>query len=755
MRPGRHITADILRSAQMRQRLLAKGIPESLIQADANGNIRLVTTPPLRRTPMAPRGWSRTGSATVGVGTGGLRRMLLVTLVLTQTLLASGWMVSVLPKQGGTLPEQITLFLFTILFGWVSAGFWTAVMGFFLILLSRHRQSLPRASFNAGPDPRARTAIIMPICNENVGRVFAGLRATYASLAQTGKLAAFDFYVLSDSHDPDCRVAELEAWLELCTKVGGFGHIFYRWRRHRIKNKSGNVADFCRRWGCNYRYMVVLDADSVMSGSCLVRLMRLMEANPRVGILQTAPRAVGRDTLYARMQQFANHAYGPLFTAGLHFWQLGESHYWGHNAIIRIEPFMRHCALSRLPGRGALSGPILSHDFVEAALMRRAGWQVWVAYDLPGSYEEVPSNMLDELRRDRRWCQGNLMNFRLLLTAGLHPVHRAIFVSGVLAYISAPLWFASLLLATGMLAAHTVGLPHYYLEPYQVLPQWPHWHPERAALLFAATATLLYLPKILGIVLIATQGARRHGGIFMLTLSMLVEMVISMLLAPVRMLFHSYFVLTGLLGYTVSWRSPAREDAEISWGEGCRRYGLCTALGAGWSIWLYHIGSHYLWWFSPIVGALVLAAPVAVLSSRVSLGRRLRRNGLFVIPEEKRAPPVLGLLASFMSETDTPAGFHEAITEPGINALVCACSSWHREQTPQTWQAGTRLLRRALLLGPESLEHTQKAHILNNATLLAQLHRQVGAAGTAHTHWHMLATLKTRAKTAAILESPA
>lgn len=201
--------------------------------------------------------------------------------------------------------------------------------------------------------------------------------------------------------------------MELIAEVGGEGQIFYRRRRRRVKRKSGNIDDFCRRWGSQYSYMVVLDADSVMTGDCLCGPVRLMEANPNAGIIQSSPKASGMDTLYARCQQFATRVYGPLFTAGLHFWQLGESHYWGHNAIIRVKPFIEHCALAPLPGEGSFAGSILSHDFVEAALMRRAGWGVWIAYDLPGSYEELPPNLLDELKRDRRWCHGNLMNFRL------------------------------------------------------------------------------------------------------------------------------------------------------------------------------------------------------------------------------------------------------------------------------------------------------------------------------------------------------
>ena len=151
----------------------------------------------------------------------------------------------------------------------------------------------------------------------------------------------------------DICVAEQQAWLDVCREAKGFGKIFYRRRRRRVKRKSGNLDDFCRRWGGDYKYMVVLDADSVMSGECLTSLVRLMEATPDAGIIQTAPRASGMDTLYARMQQFATRVYGPLFTAGLHFWQLGESHYWGHNAIIRMKPFIEHCALAPLPGKGA------------------------------------------------------------------------------------------------------------------------------------------------------------------------------------------------------------------------------------------------------------------------------------------------------------------------------------------------------------------------------------------------------------------
>src|SRR5436190_10528019 len=643
---GADVNADDPTRASIRRRLALTAAQDAPLVLDAHGRERLPTAPPLARSSMVPPPWSRRliarargareGSPGSQSGTaapdpqgpwhavGSFRRIVLLGLIVAQTYIATNFMVAVLPYHGQQPLEIVMLVLFAILFAWVSGGFWTAIAGFVLQLLGGDRFAISRtAAADAPLDANARTAIVMPIRNENVARVFAGLRATHDSVARTGELAHFDFFVLSDTSDPDTRVAEIDAWLALCGAVG-FGHVFYRWRRHRIKRKSGNIADFCRRWGRNYRYMVVLDADSVMSGECLTRLVRLMEATPGAGIIQTAPRAAGRDTMYARVQQFANRVYGPLFTAGLHFWQLGESHYWGHNAIIRVAPFMRYCALRRLPGRGSLSGEILSHDFVEAALMRRAGWAVWIVYDLRGSYEEMPPNLVDELKRDRRWCQGNLMNFRLFLLKGLHIAHRAVFMSGVMAYVSALLWFLFLILSTALLAVHALSAPKYFLRPYQLFPLWPEWHPEWAIALFGATATLLFLPKLLSMLVVAVRGASRFGGTGRLAASVMGEMLLSALLAPIRMLFHTRFVLLAFLGWGLQWKSPPRQDAETTWDEAVLRHGSHTLLGVLWAGGVAWLNPSFLWWLLPIAGALIVSIPVSVYTSRVSVGRRLR-----------------------------------------------------------------------------------------------------------------------------------
>ncbi|WP_246013180.1 glucans biosynthesis glucosyltransferase MdoH [Pigmentiphaga humi] len=725
-----------------------------LVGRDGDGRLRIETAPPIRRASMVPepwvtnplmRGWKRVSSKMHRSRAQGLtqppeprwksagraRRMILLIAVLAQTAVATWYMKAVLPYQGGQALEIAILLLFALLFCWVSAGFWTALMGFLQLMIGRDRYSISATVAEGVPiSPHSRTAIVMPICNEDVGRVFAGLRATYESVERTGDLDKFDFFILSDSYKADQCVQEQQAWVDVCKAVGGFGRIFYRRRRRRVKRKSGNIDDFCRRWGSQYDYMVVLDADSVMSGECLRRLVVLMDANPEAGIIQSAPRASGMDSLYARVQQFATRVYGPLFTAGLHFWQLGESHYWGHNAIIRLEPFIQHCALAPLPGKGGFSGAILSHDFVEAALMRRAGWGVWIAYDLPGSYEELPPNLLDELQRDQRWCQGNLMNFRLFLINGLHPVHRAVFLTGVMSYLSAPLWFLFLALSTALLAVHTLTTPQYFVTPFQLFPIWPQWHPEEAIALFSTTAVLLFLPKVLSVLLVWAKGARGYGGAYKLLSSMLLEVLFSMLLAPIRMLFHTRFVVAAYLGLKVQWKSPARDNNETSWGEAFRRHGLQTLLGICWGLLVAWLNPNFLWWMIPILASLVLAIPLSVLSSRVGLGRGAYDDGLFCIPEETSPPRELADTDRYneANQAQEQPGFLDALHRPEVNALAYGFgTARHRAGHPMIESARQARVRNALDARPERLNDQHRVRLLDDPVALRALHRALQA----------------------------
>lgn len=737
--------------------------PPDVLSTDEQGITRLQTAPPMRRTPLAPEAWStnpfvRFGQRMKNWADRGFRRRrreskptprwqwvatarrwVLLALIFGQSAIAANQMRTVLPGQGQQWLEIAILALFVLLFAWVSAGFWTALMGFFQLLRGKDRYAIDSEVGDEPIPDDARTALLVPICNEDVPRVFAGVRATIESLRRSGNDRHFDVFILSDTFDPDIAIQETHAWLALCRDLGAFGQVFYRRRQRRVKRKSGNLDDFCRRWGALYRYMLVLDADSVMSGACLTRLVQMMEAHPDAGIVQTAPRASGRLNLYARMQQFATRVYGPLFTAGLHFWQLGESHYWGHNAIIRMAPFMRHCMLAPLPGKGSMSGEILSHDFVEAALMRRAGWGVWIAYELEGSYEEMPPNLLDELNRDRRWCHGNLMNFRLFLSKGIHPVHRAVFLTGLMSYISAPLWCLFLVLSTALLAVHTLSTPNYFPEPGMMFPVWPQWNPTLAVSLFGATATLLFLPKVLSVVLVWIQGSRQFGGPLKVFVSMVLESLFSMALAPVRMLFHTRFVLTSIMGWAIQWRSPSRENSDTTWGDAVRNHWSQTVIGAVWASGVYFMEPTFLWWLSPIVGAMMLSIPVSALSSRVSLGSACFRARLFRIPEETHPPRVLRRMVRHLKRMNAAAPtphFVQVVVDPVSNALMTALGTARHAQAEPLRRHRQERVMQAVTQGPASMSNLERLAFLDDPVMMSQLHFHVWDSSEAHASWH-------------------
>ncbi|MET0519667.1 MAG: glucans biosynthesis glucosyltransferase MdoH [Burkholderiaceae bacterium] len=607
------------------------------------------SAPAIRRGPMVPRRWGSTAPIDARPASAEQapweraarhRRRGLLACVALATTLATTVLARAQPALAEPgwpmLLQGLQIGLFALLFAWVSAGCVTAMMGFWVMLRGDPHAMSRQSTGKGGMQPlsaEARTALVMPICNENVATVFAGLRASCESLAASGALRLFDVYILSDSSDPEIRTAELAAWARLREHFGGQGQIHYRWRQRRTKKKAGNVADFCRRWGRLYRYMVVLDADSVMSGDCLLGLVRLMEAHPSAGILQAAPQACGHDTLHARAQQFAGRVTGRLFTAGMQYWQLGEAHYWGHNAIIRVAPFMQHCALAPLNGR-----EILSHDFVEAALMRRAGFHVWLVHDLAGSYEQQPPHLLAELQRDRRWCQGNLQNARLITEPGLHAVHRGMLLTGAMAYLSAPLW----LLYVGLGALlWTVGGNEAFV-PYTV----EHGFAPGVLGLWTGTIAMLALPRLLGVLAVLLRGEQaQYGGALKLVGSSIAEAAMSMLQAPLRMAAHSLFCVgaltENLTGLKLEWKSPPREASDVSWREAWASFAAPGAIALALSAVLAMFQPSTLLWIAPIALPLLLAAPITVLTSRERLGARLRRAGLLMIPEESRTPTVL------------------------------------------------------------------------------------------------------------------
>jgi len=664
-----------------------------------------------------------------------LRRMVFFLLVTLTTLVALGLLVSVFQPDGFSPMELLLLLLYTILFSWICISFWTAFMGFWVILLGRDRWAISRQSPDTPPYPAApppRTAILMPIYNEDSERVFAGLRAIHQSLAATGQLHGFDFFILSDTRDPDVWVEEELRWQDMVRALDGKGRIFYRNRPENTSRKSGNLEDFCTRWGGRYRYMIVLDADSIMQGETLVEMVRLMELHPRVALIQTPPVPVNRESLFARILQFASSLYGRMFTAGLNYWQLGESNYWGHNAIIRIQPFLDHCGLPKLPGREPFGGEILSHDFVEAALLRRAGWEVWLAYDLEGSYEEIPPTLIDYAKRDRRWCQGNLQHLRLAFSQGFNALSRLHFLMGVMSYAASPLWLL-FLIATGVEAYLQTQqeLVYFFGENWQ--PVWPVSFAVEMTTVLLVTLTMLFLPKLLALLLLLKDSRlrRAYGGMLGATLSVILETIFSVLTAPVLMLFQTKFVLAILMRKAVGWPPQQRGDHQTGFAEAVLAHGGHTVIGliAGTLSYL-HVPA-FFWWFTPVLLGLGLAIPVSMLSSSMALGRGSRQLGLFLTPEETEPPTVLRDLEDGLSKNESvlpvlretpPSRFVQALVDPYVNAL-------HRSLLPEREPPGKRrrhylegLIHQLEEEGPGSLSPAQKRELIADPDTLLRLH---------------------------------
>jgi membrane glycosyltransferase len=568
------------------------------------------------------------------------RRLAFFGLTLLSAFLASYLMLDILQANGLTFPERLALVLFFTLFTWISGAFWTAIAGFIIRLTGRPRAFMHPGDVEGKP-VTVRTALVMCVYNEDPQHFAAGVDAIWTSLKQMAEQAHFDFFILSDTRKPEIAAEEEIVWKRLVRKHNAKGRIFYRRREKNISRKAGNVADFVRQWGGSYENMLVLDADSVMSGHAVVTLAKLMEANPQAGLIQTLPAPAGRETIFARLQQFAARLNSPMLSSGLSWWQLSEANYWGHNAIIRTQVFATHCALPRLPGKEPFGGEILSHDFVEAALMRKAGYEVWMVPDLEGSWEQVPSNLLDFAVRDQRWAQGNMQHLGVMPLKGLHWVSRIHMLTGVMAYATSPIWFSVLLLSSFVTCKEALeGYEYFERGTYSLFPTWPEYRTGEIAMLLTITIVVLLLPKVLGALLVLFNRTQRKafGGTGRILGSVLLEQLFSMLLAPAMMVFHSTFVVRTLFGHVVRWDAQPRDDRGISFREAFARMKWHIALGVVWGAVILAFAPAFIWWMAPVLAGLLAGVPLTMLTSRSDLGHKARKIGLFLTPEETHTP---------------------------------------------------------------------------------------------------------------------
>ena len=568
-----------------------------------------------------------------------LARWFLVLSTIAATAAFSVTLYAVLSVQRPT-PLQIGfLVLCTVCFGWMVTGSISAMMGFVALASGRGIDTVS-VSEPATTGLRSRTALLFPVYREDMSTVAANVETMCEDLEKSEGSVDADVFILSDTQNETERRAERAAYKVLRSRMGRQTHICIRWRTPNIGRKAGNIRDWIETYGAGYDYFVVLDADSIMSPAALSCLVATMDAHPQAGLMQTVPRLVGARSLFARLQQFAAGYYGPIIAAGIATWYGATGNYWGHNAIVRTKAFAAAAGLPVLAGRPPFGGHILSHDFVEAALLRRAGWQVHFVPSLGGSFEGCPPALDDLIARDRRWAQGNLQHLFVLAASRLRLVSRMHLAMGAMAYIASAVWALTLLVGVILSIQAKYARPTYFDSEETLFPQWPVFDAKKALILFFVTMAVVYLPKILGILWVMRNGVQRtcHGGAVRIVSGLVFESLCSTLIAPVLMLTQTRAIAEIILGRDSGWAAQRRNGADTSLLESClnHRWQLLIGLGLGGGC--AAISISVLAWMSPIVLGLLLAGPLAFATSRES-SRSL--SSLLATSEDREAPQLL------------------------------------------------------------------------------------------------------------------
>jgi membrane glycosyltransferase len=568
----------------------------------------------------------------------GRRRLMVFGAAAVLTAFGGGEMALTLFAGAVTPLTALVLALFVVNFAWISLAFVHAVIGTVIAIRLNLRRS---RSTDKDPAPiTGHTAVLMPVYNERPDRTFSAIEAMARGIATLGHAGSFDWFVLSDTTDARVALTEYSAFISLRDRLQGIGRVYYRRRRFNTQRKAGNIADFCRRWSAAYDYLLILDADSLMEPGALVELARRMDADPDAGVIQTVPGLINARTALGRLQQFANRVYGPVLAHGIAWWTQGEGNYWGHNAIIRRKAFTEAAGLPTLSGRPPFGGHILSHDFVEAALIRRAGYTVRIAADIHGSYEEGPTSLIDLAARDRRWCQGNLQHARIVGARGLSWVSRFHLLNGILSYLTSPLWLLMIVAGLSLSVQLQFDKPDYFTEAG--LPVLPVFDPQRALLVLAVTCFVLFAPKFMGLAAILTdrESRRAAGGGIRLTLSVLFETIASALAAPIAMLMQSRMIVSILLGHDAGWKPQRREDGAVPLRDLWRFHGWHVGCGVLLAATAWAVSEAALAWLAPAVLGMVLALPVSALGGSARFGTTIRRLGLLKTPQETIRPPI-------------------------------------------------------------------------------------------------------------------
>lgn len=491
-----------------------------------------------------------------------LHRILFFSVFIVPIIIGLTTFAQIISFGGVELTEYYQFITLLFLLPMLSYGATTSLFGFLISLLKEgdpllKAKKIPEKELDFPSIDRVPVALVMPVYEENEVSIFSRIKVIYESLEKYHSLPKLDFFILSDTRTPEKWIKEEAAYLELCESTGNYQKFHYRRRKSNLNGKSGNIADFCRRWGNRYEHMIILDADSLMSGEIIVQLIAMMEKNPKAGIIQTNSKLFRATTLFQKLTEFSSYLFSSYFLKGASFWQINANSYWGHNAILRIKPFMEYCALPHLPEYGGLGGKILSHDTVEASLMRKAGYEVLCAYELEGSYEENPPNIIDVLKRDQRWCQGNLQHFWFLFGKKIPFINRIHILNGILSYLNSPIWLCYILLSLWNYIEESKFLNYSMLPEEFEYFKAQIYDPLYLKLLYLSLL-LLFLPRVLSYFRLPLKQ------IFLKFPAFFLETLFSILIAPIYMIYHSVFVVSIFLNKKISW-GPQNRDAESSY----------------------------------------------------------------------------------------------------------------------------------------------------------------------------------------------
>jgi membrane glycosyltransferase len=545
-------------------------------------------------------------------------------------------MMQVLGANGFTIAEMVLLGCFWITLPWTAIGFWNAVIGFILMRVTKNpaQHVFPASSNTVGDEPiTSSTAVAMCIRNEDVEQVYRNLNSMIARLVASNVGDQFHVYVLSDSNDASIIPHEEKRFEDLKRAWGGKLHVTYRRRVENPGFKAGNIREFCERWGHYHDFMLTLDADSVMSASSILRLVRTMQANPNLGILQSLVVGLPSDSSFTRVFQFGMRMGMKSYTLGSAWWQADCGPYWGHNALIRMQPFIDHCHLPQLKGDGPLSGWILSHDQVEAVYMRRAGYECRVLAEEGGSYEENPPHILEFIRRDLRWCHGNMQYFKLLGEKGLKLTSRIQLVLAILMFIGSPAWMLFVITATSAL----------------LFPSFIAMNPDISGsgyALFGIIMTMIFAPKIASVadVLLRADLRKKFGGGVAIIFGAFAEIIFSMMLAPIMAIANTIFLFNlFVLRKPKAWEAQSRQAEALPFAITARHlwpqmlFGLAgfAAIFSGMKVDWVAVAMCV-----PVFVGPLFAIPFGISSSHPDLGRFAAKLGLWQLPEEQ-APPVI------------------------------------------------------------------------------------------------------------------